>query len=226
MSAESDSTEHWSVMAAPMARIPGAVAPLRDTCLVESGGSVREAEVVMSQFGDDECAECRHLWLEGTDPCEYTLTPADGGGWSAWSAALLRLVQRLAKQPTQAMIITQDVLTRRYVQVLIGHGIAHAEASSNIYLSGDSRLLPDHEELLELVGWLPPASDHDDPDDMPANWSWPLVQDDWSSLTEVICATIIGIFGFSEHLPITIRTFQCDAPCKACSWPDQSVDHA
>ncbi len=180
----------------------------------------------MDQFSDDECPECRHLWLEGADPCEYTLTPADGGGWSAWSAALLRLVQRLAKQPTQAVIIAQDVLTDRYVQFQIGHGIAHVEASSNVYLTGHSRLSDDHEQLLGLAGWRPPRLETDDPDDMPANWSLPLVRADWSSMTEVICATIIGIFGFSEHLPITIRTFQCDAPCKACSWPDQSVDHA
>ena len=60
-----------------------------------------------------------------------------------WSAALLRLLRRVGSEPTRVIIITQSLLTDRYVQVLIGHGIAHAEAGSNVYLTGESRLSAD-----------------------------------------------------------------------------------
>ena len=171
---------------------------------------------------DVSCIECRQLVLDGPDEQTFVVAPADGGGWQAWGVALLRLIQRIGHQPTQALIITQDHTTRRYVQALIGHGLAHAEASSNVYLHGASRLTPDHEELLGLIGWMPPARDHDDPDELPANWSLPLVRGDWATLTETLLATIIGVFGFSEHFPVQVRTFGCDHPCRACSWPDES----
>jgi len=173
----------------------------------------------------DDCHECRHLRLEGPDAREYTVVPADGGGWTPWSAALLRLLRRIAGQPTQALIVTQEALTHRYVQALIGHGIAHVEASSNVYLHGDSRLTADHEELLALLGWQPPTSDHDDPNARPANWSLPLVHGDWTTTAEVVSATLIGVFGFSQYLPITVRTFLADTPCKPCSWPDATISH-
>lgn len=190
----------------------------------------------MSWFDDDnpyateqrpeECRDCRHLRLEGPGEREFVVAPINGGGWPEWSFALLRLLQRMSAQPTQALIITQDSLTSRYVQVLIGHGIAHVEASSNVYLEGSSLLEAEHEELLTLLGWQPPGADRDDPDRLPANWSLPLVRGDWAMVTELLSATVIGVFGFSEFLPTTIRTFLCDSPCKACSWPDESMSHA
>ena len=63
-----------------------------------------------------------------------------GGGWRTWSEALLRLLERMGHQPTQSVIIHQRLLNNRYVQLQIGHGVAHAEASSNVYLTGDWRL--------------------------------------------------------------------------------------
>lgn len=171
----------------------------------------------------DDCHECRHLRLEGPDEREYTLVPADGGGWTAWSAALLRLVRRMAGQPTQALVVTQPALTGRYVQALVGHGTAFVEASSNDHLEGDSRLTADHEELLRLLAWEWPEIDGDDPDVHPSNWSLPIVRGDWEFVAEMLSATLIGVFGFSQYLPITVRTFLCDSPCRACSWPDETV---
>ena len=89
----------------------------------------------------------------------------------------------------------------RYVQMLIGHGIGHAEASSNVYLRGASRLSADHEDLLRLLGWTPPMHDADDPDELPANWTLPLVKGDWQDLVEVLLATIVGVFGFDQGAP-------------------------
>ena len=166
------------------------------------------------------CVACRQLVLDGPDEQVFLIAPADGGGWHAWSAALLRFIQRIGNGPTQALIVSQEPLTERYVQGLIGHGIAEVQASSNVYLQGESRLTPDHEELLTLLGWAAPALDHDDPDEMPANWSRPRIHGDWLEFVELLVATVVGVFGFDEHVPVTVRTFGCDQPCRACSWPD------
>jgi hypothetical protein len=167
-----------------------------------------------------ECSVCEQLRFEGPDTHTFDVVPADGGGWSMWSAALLRLLQRVGHEPTRAIIITQPLLTERYVQVLVGHGIAHAEVGSNVYLTGPSRLSADQEELLALLGWQPPASDVDDPGAMPANWTLPLVHGDWTYLTEMFASTMIGILGFSEHLPVELHAFGADHPCRECSWSD------
>jgi hypothetical protein len=102
------------------------------------------------------------------------------------------------------------------VQILIGHRMAHAEASSNVYLDGDARLTSEHEVLLERIGWRRPGRDVDDPDELPANWSLPLVMGDWDALVEVLLATLAGVFGFAENAPVEVRTFQVDNPCRAC----------
>ena len=173
--------------------------------------------------GLNDCHVCRQLRLEGPDDREYSIVPTKGGGWQAWSAALLRLFQRIGAHPTQAVIINQDALTQRYVQVLIGHGIAHAEASSNVYLMNDSRLTLEQEALLAALGWLTPAETEDDPDKMPANWYLPPIHGDWLMLVEMFVATMVGIFGFDDRFPVGIRTFAAENPCKACSWPGRVV---
>jgi hypothetical protein len=151
---------------------------------------------------------------------EYVVTPADGGGWMQWSAALLRLLERTGNEPTRALIIEQPSRTRRYVQMLVGHGTAHVEASSNVYLEGPSRLSGVEERLLSLLGWSAPHSTVDRADQMPSNWSLPLAHGDWVNVVETITATIVGIFGFSEQLPVEMTVFLADQPCRSCSWGD------
>jgi hypothetical protein len=175
----------------------------------------------MARAEEAECSTCEQLRPEEPDTHTFEVVPADGGGWSMWSAALLRLLQRVGHEPTRVIIITQPLLTNRYVQLLIGHGIAHAEVGSNIYLTGESRLSADQEELLTILGWQAPTSDVDARDEMPANWTLPLVHGDWQHLTEMFASTMIGILGFSEHLPIEVVAFGADNPCRDCSWSDQ-----
>jgi hypothetical protein len=146
------------------------------------------------------------------------VTPSEGGGWLVWSAALVRLFQRTGTQPTQAVIISQPERSDRYVQAQIGHGIAHVEVSSNVYLMGASRLTDDHEALLVELGWLASALD-DDPDEMPANWYLPLIVGDWQYLVAMLLTVAAGVLGFDEQLPVEVSTFQCDNPCRDCSWP-------
>jgi len=172
---------------------------------------------------EDDCPVCRQLRPECSDEHVFVVAPADGGGWEMWAASLLRLFQRIGSQPTQAVVITQDSATQRYAQVLIGHGLAHAEAASNVYLTGDSRLDADHEDLLGRLGWLPPEAEFDDPDEMPANWSLPLVHGDWAYLVEVMVATVVGVFGFDADAPVEVRCFTAAHPCRDCSWGDGGV---
>lgn len=154
----------------------------------------------------------------------YTVTPANGGGWMQWSAALLRLLDRTHLEPTRALIIEQPGRTDRYVQMLVGHGIGHVEASSNEYLEGASRLSGVEERLLTLLGWVAPNPHSSAPNEVSTNWTLPLVHGDWTSLVETITATLVGIFRFSEQLPVEMRMFLADHPCRACSWPDEEFD--
>jgi hypothetical protein len=141
-----------------------------------------------------------------------------------WSAALLRLLERTSNEPTRALLIEQPDRTQRYLQMLVGHGIAHVEASSNVYLTGASRLSGVEERLLTLLGWAAPNPNSDSPDEVSTNWTLPLVYGDWTNLVETIAATLVGIFRFIEQLPVEITSFLADHPCRACSWPDEELD--
>ena len=166
----------------------------------------------------DDCQVCRQLRLVGPEPRDFHVAPARGGGWHVWSAALLRFVERIGHQPTRAIVISQTLLGERYVQVLVGHGLAHAETGSNVYLTGDSRLSTDDEAMLSMLGWVAPASGEDPPAELTANWTLPLIRGDWQYLIEVLLATMVGVLGFDSHLPIEVRSFGCSHPCRDCSW--------
>jgi hypothetical protein len=168
---------------------------------------------------DRECPACERFRRQAPQPVAFSLVPAHGDGWHQWGASLLRLLQRHGHGPTQVIVIEQPDVTDRYVQLLIGHGVCHAEASSNVYLRGESRLTRDHHTLLGHLGWRPPRSHRDDHDGLPVNWMLPLVHDDWQEVTEVLLATIAGIFGFEEDRRIDIQSFLADHPCVDC-FPD------
>jgi hypothetical protein len=173
------------------------------------------ARIDRDEIGQD-CLICCQLRSEGSRPFESALAPRGGGGWPEWGASLSRLLARISQSPTQAVIISQQPLTQRYVQLLIGHGQAHAEASSNVYLTRGSRLTATQEHLLRQIGWNPPTRDGDDPDEMPTNWSLPMARGNWHALTEVLLATIAGVFSFDESEPVHVNSFQIDRPCKSC----------
>jgi hypothetical protein len=165
---------------------------------------------------EDYCPKCAQLRYEGPDSAEFAVAPTRGGGWHQWAAALVRLLVRLGSGQTQALIIKQPDTADRYVQMLIGHGQAHPEASSNVYLEGESRLSAALEELLFLLGCWPPQSDVDVPDSMPATWTLALARGDWLDLVEILLATIVGVFRFDEHVPVMVRSFMADNPCRDC----------
>jgi len=55
---------------------------------------------------------------------------------------------------------------------------------------------------------------------MSANWTLPLVHGDWEYLTGMFLSTMVGILGFSEHLPVHVASFGVDHPCWNCSWSE------
>ena len=168
-----------------------------------------------------ECAMCQQLVADGPGTTTFSVVPASGGGWQPWSTALLRYFRRIGQQATQGVTITQPTTNARYVQMLIGHGLAHTEASSNVYLPQESKLSDDDHRLLTELGWQAPTADVDDPDVYPANWSLPPIHGDWTYLVQMILATLVGVFGFGDTHEIRIDTFGCDRPCLDCSWPDE-----
>ena len=172
----------------------------------------------------DDCHVCRQLRMETFEETDYSVVPAQGGGWQKWSEALLRYITKMGHQPTQAVIISQRAAGDRYLQFQLGHGIAHAEVGSNVYLMGDSRLTETDEAALAKMGWREPASDVDDADEMPANWRLPLIHGDWAYLTQIALATVVGVLGFRDDLQVQMHTFTCDNPCRDCSWPADAID--
>lgn len=146
----------------------------------------------------------------------YTLAPASGGGWPAWTAAFTRLLIRLVVEPTHCVIVTQEP-NQRYVQLMIGHGHAHVEASGNTYLWGDFRLGPSEERLLDTLGFQHP--DRLDPrHSLPQNWWFDDERADPCRIADVLTAAMIGVMAFDVHWPITISIFGASAPCAWCFW--------
>lgn len=37
---------------------------------------------------------------------------------------------------------------------------------------------------------------------------------------------MVGILGFEAQLPVEVRSFGADNPCRECSWPDEIATQA
>ena len=92
--------------------------------------------------------------------------------------------------------------------------------------SVDFRLSAADEAWLAELGWVAPASGEDDRAEIPANWTLPLIRGDWPYLIEMLLATMVSVRGFNSHLPIEVRSFGCNHPCRDCSWPDELLEEA
>ena len=117
----------------------------------------------------------------------------------------------------QAIIISQPARSQRYVQIQIGHGFAHVETGSNVYMMGESRLTDSMETALAAMDWLPPEFD-DDPDEMPANWRLPLLLNDWPGGAEMLVTTMVGVLEFDEAAATKMRILRQQNSCRSCSW--------
>ncbi|MFP5488001.1 MAG: TY-Chap domain-containing protein [Acidimicrobiia bacterium] len=147
---------------------------------------------------------------------EFAIAPARGGGWSAWAEAFTRLLDRLASQAAHCVIVTQDP-NQRYVQLIIGHGHAHVEVSSNHYLMGEFRLDEREERLLEAIGFAPPAA-VDGEATMPLNWWRNEEHFDAEMVAGLVLTVLTALTGFDPHRPVAVTVFGADRPCAACFW--------
>ena len=153
-----------------------------------------------------------------TESRTYTLVPAAGGGWPAWTAAFTRLLIRLVAEPTHCILVMQEP-NQRYVQLMIGHGHAHVEAASNTYLLGDFRLGPSDERMLESLGFQHP--DRLDPEhSLPHNWWFDEDHADPRRIAVVLTAAMIDVMAFDARWPVTIEVFGAAAPCASCFWEE------
>ena len=168
------------------------------------------ADITQSEACECEAAATR------TRSDSYSVAPASGGGWTAWTAALVRMLTLLRDEPTHCITIAQEP-NQRYVQLMIGHGHAHVEASSNTYLTGDFRLGPSEEALLRSFGFRHPDA-LDPRSSVPRNWWFEEDHADPLSIAETLTATMSSVMCFDDRWPIAINLFGADAACAACFW--------
>ena len=89
--------------------------------------------------------------------------------------------------------------------ITIGGGETLVAASSNTSLTGASRLNGVEERLLVLLGYTIGPKGHGQPSEPSANWTLSVPEGDSITLVETITATLVGILGFSEQLPVRVR---------------------
>lgn len=167
---------------------------------------------------EDQELACACLIDRGRTRTErFMIAPSRGGGWSAWAEAFTRLIDRLASLPAHCVVVTQDP-NQRYVQLMVGHGRAHIEVSSNEYLLGDFRLDPGEEAFIETLGFERP--------DPVSNAGWPLNwwrnerPADSEAIAGLVLVASTTVLGFDDRHEITIDVFGADHPCDACAWGD------
>jgi T3SS (YopN, CesT) and YbjN peptide-binding chaperone 3 len=129
--------------------------------------------------------------------------------WRGWTRALSELLGGLADGPVHVLILTQPV-SERYVQLVVGHGTARVEASSNAHLRGD-RLSAHDERRLASLGYRRPDA---------ASPYWALEEAVGlpEQLAELVAHTLVGIFGFDATSPLAVGRFGADRPCRSCTW--------
>lgn len=173
--------------------------------------------VVANHLSASSATECRCDELaDRVGSQSYSIAPARGGGWAAWTTAFARLLTRLVLEPTHCLVVTQEP-NQRYVQMLLGHGHAHVEASGNRYLTGDHRLDATEERLLQSLGFrpageLPPESTG------PYNWWFDVDVADPVAIADVLTVAIRSVMRFDQRYPITIEVFGAAAVCEFCFW--------
>ncbi len=167
----------------------------------------------------DTCSTCWYLSMESPEPRRYAMAPSRSGGWKGWAMGLANLFRRIGDDPLQVFIVQQPEVSDRYLQGLIGHGLAWVEVSSNHYLTGSSRLTVANERQLLALGWQPP-SPANVARGLPNNWWRPIVNGEWPQLACLLATTAATAVEFSEHELVELKTFTAANPCRACAWGD------
>jgi hypothetical protein len=172
---------------------------------------VVDDDTVSEQHADCTCDAARDRTL---DQQRFEVAPAPGGGWVAWAVSFGRLLARLIDLPTHCVVVTQRP-NQRYVQVMLGDGRAHLEASGNEFLEGDFRLGETEHEHLHALGF--DAPDEGAPDSVP-NWWMDHPDADPFAVADLLTHTMVAVMGFDDGWPVTIELFGADQPCAVCAW--------
>ena len=164
------------------------------------------------------CQACERVRHDTPVAAHVAITPSAGGGWGTWNAALSRHLTSIGDSPTRIVLVTQEPATGRYVQLMIGYGLAVAETSSNELLGNSDRLVASDIEVLSRLGWIAPTPGRDRSHGRSATFTLHPARGAWGPLGDVLTATVVGVLGFREHAPVQLRTLLAAHPCRACSW--------
>jgi hypothetical protein len=166
---------------------------------------------------DDDCDACRSEQLR-TKFRTFRVTPNAGGGWPAWRGSFRRFALAHVGGPSHCLVITQDP-NQRYVQLILGHGGARVEVSSNFYLSGVYRLDRADEALLVRLGFRP-RQELDPDEDRPKNWWLERHSADPVWLAGLVTEAVSRVAAFDPRQPVALEQFGKDRPCRICTWGD------
>ena len=143
---------------------------------------------------------------------EFSLVPAAGGGFGAWTTALARKLDRLLELGAHCVIVDCDDPCC-YVQLLATPAGTIAEAVSNVYLvDWGAELDPDQETALGTLGWVEPAppceGDTCSSEDHGHNWTTEF-PDPTSTRTiaRLLAETLVGVYGVTETDLLTVKIF-------------------
>jgi hypothetical protein len=166
---------------------------------------------------DDDCDDCRGEQLR-TKIRMYSVSPNAGGGWPAWRGSFRRFAVAHLGRPSHCLVITQDP-NQRYVQLIVGHGGARVEVSSNFYLRGIYRLDRSDEALLARLGFRP-RQELDPDEDRPKNWWLERHSAGPEWLAVLVTEAVSRVVAFDPRQPVTVEQFGKDRPCRICTWGD------
>ena len=145
-----------------------------------------------------------------TVDAELELHPERGRDeWRGWTRELASLLRDLAEGPVHLVLLTQPG-HEQHVQVIVGHGEARIEASSNAQLRRE-RLSGDDERRLASLGYRRPGL---------GSPSWSLEEPIGlpEQLAELVAHTLVGIFGFDPAAVLGVDRVGATRPCRTCAW--------
>ncbi len=143
---------------------------------------------------------------------EFSLVPAAGGGFGAWTTALARKLERLLELGAHCVIVECDDPCC-YVQLLATPAGTVAEAVSNVYLRDwDAEIDTDQEQALRTLGWSDPRPACDgntcSAEDHGHNWTNDFPDPTKArALARLLTETLVGVYSVSETDLLTVRIF-------------------
>jgi hypothetical protein len=122
----------------------------------------------------------------------------------------LGFVERVLDSRARRELEFVTIVTKRgHVQFAIYETAIYGEAVSNAYLTGDNRLLPVEEDLLEKFGWRRPG-EADSDGDIQANFfrEWDVEHPSWLIVRDLMQALVtIYLESEDEQLRVTHNSF-------------------